>query len=302
REQIKLQVALITPLAHVKGYAAPETKAAVERARLLIKQAEALGEPTEDPLLLFVVLYGFWAANYLAFNGDALRELSSQFLTLAEKQAAGLVVGHRLMAGALLHMGDIVQSRPHYEQAIALYDPAKHRSLAARLGHDARVAALSFRSWAMWMLGYPQAGLSDADQAIQEAREIGQSASLMFAMFIGSFPMIFCGNYAKAKVVIDELAALANEKEALFWRAGGMFARGCLVALTGKASDAVNLINSGVAALQSTGATIFSPLSLSYLAAAQADLAQFDDALRSVGEAMTAIQTTKETWFEAEIN
>jgi predicted ATPase len=31
REEIKLQVALITPLMHVKGYAAPETRAAVER-------------------------------------------------------------------------------------------------------------------------------------------------------------------------------------------------------------------------------------------------------------------------------
>jgi predicted ATPase len=53
REQIKLQVALITPLMHVKGFSAPETKAAVERARLLIEQAEVLGEPPEDPLLLF---------------------------------------------------------------------------------------------------------------------------------------------------------------------------------------------------------------------------------------------------------
>ena len=44
REQIKLQVALITPLMHVKGYAAPEAKAAVEHARLLIEQAQALGE------------------------------------------------------------------------------------------------------------------------------------------------------------------------------------------------------------------------------------------------------------------
>ena len=34
REQITLQVALITPLCHVKGYAAAESKAAVERARL----------------------------------------------------------------------------------------------------------------------------------------------------------------------------------------------------------------------------------------------------------------------------
>ena len=57
REEIKLQVALITPLLHVKGYAAPETKAAVERARQLIEQAEAVGEPPEDPLLLFSVLF-----------------------------------------------------------------------------------------------------------------------------------------------------------------------------------------------------------------------------------------------------
>ena len=88
REQIKIQVALITPLIHVKGYAAPETKAAAERARLLIEQAEALGEPPEDPLLLFSVLYGFWVANYVAFNGDVMRQLAAQFLALAEKQRA----------------------------------------------------------------------------------------------------------------------------------------------------------------------------------------------------------------------
>jgi hypothetical protein len=58
REEIKLQVALITPLNHIKGNAAPETKAAVEKAHLLIEQAEALGEPPEDPLLLFSVLDG----------------------------------------------------------------------------------------------------------------------------------------------------------------------------------------------------------------------------------------------------
>ena len=56
REQIKLQVALITPLMHVKGYAAAEPRVAAEQARSLIEQAEALGEPPEDPLLLFSIL------------------------------------------------------------------------------------------------------------------------------------------------------------------------------------------------------------------------------------------------------
>ena len=43
RDEIKLQAALLAPLLNIKGYPAPETKAAVKRARLLIEQAEALG-------------------------------------------------------------------------------------------------------------------------------------------------------------------------------------------------------------------------------------------------------------------
>jgi predicted ATPase len=151
REQIKLQVALITPLIHIKGYAAAETRAAAEQARLLIKQAEALGEPPEDPLLLFSVLYAFCSANYVAFNGDVCRDLAAQFLALAEKQGATvpLMIGHRLMGMDLMATGDVAEGRGHLDQAIALYDPAEHRPLAARFGTDTAVTVLACRSSAL---------------------------------------------------------------------------------------------------------------------------------------------------------
>ena len=76
REEIKLQVALIPALIHVKGYSAPETRAAEERARRLIEQTEALGEPPEDPLLLYSVLYGVWAAKLFIFDGDIVCSLA----------------------------------------------------------------------------------------------------------------------------------------------------------------------------------------------------------------------------------
>src|SRR5262249_22020920 len=41
---------------------------------------------------------------------------------------------------------------------------------------------------------------------------------------------------------------------------------------------------------------------LSYLATAYAKLGQFDDARRSIGEAITAMETSKEKWCEAEVN
>ena len=63
REQIRLQAALITPLVHVKGWSRAGNQGRYEQARLLIEQAEALGEPPEDPLLLFSVLYGVFIAS-----------------------------------------------------------------------------------------------------------------------------------------------------------------------------------------------------------------------------------------------
>ena len=116
--------ALITPLMHVKGYAAPETKAAVERARLLIEQAEALGETPEDPLLLFSVLYGFCTANYAAFNGDVCRDLAAHsWHSLRSKERPSRLIGHRIMGCVLNDRGDIAEGEGHYDQAIALYDP-----------------------------------------------------------------------------------------------------------------------------------------------------------------------------------
>src|SRR5262249_40960560 len=73
REQIILQVALLNTLMHVKGYGAPETKAAVAQARALIEQAERLGEPSEDPSLTLSALFGQWIVNFISFNGDVAR-------------------------------------------------------------------------------------------------------------------------------------------------------------------------------------------------------------------------------------
>ena len=44
------------------------------------------------------------------------------------------------------------------------------------------------------------------------------------------------------------------------------------------------------------------PTFLSYLARAHAELGQFDEAWRCIDDAVSAVKTTKESWWEAEIN
>jgi predicted ATPase len=226
-----------------------------------------------------------------------------QFLALAEKQRATvpLMIGHRLMGNSLLLTGDIAQGRAHYNQALAYYDPAAHRPLVTRFGQDTGVSVLCYRSFALWVLGYPEAALADADHALKDAREIGHAASLMYALSFTSGTYVHCGNYATANAQLNELVVLANEKAAMMWKATGMLRQGLVLALTGKASDAVQMLTAALTGRQSTGATQATPLYLSHLAWAYAELGQFDDAWRCVGEAITAVETTKERWHEAEV-
>ena len=304
REQIRLQAALITPLVHIKGYSAPETKAAIEQARLLLEQAEALREPPEDPLLLFSVLYGVYIANVMAFNGDVSRDIGAHTLELAEKQSASFprVLGHNFLGGALMILGDIAEARTHCDQAIALYDPAAHRPLAARFGEDQIVATLVLRSRVLWLLGYPDAALRDADDALKNARETGQAASLMFVLGWTAIPLNLCRDYSRATALAQEQCALAEEKDATPWSVNGSLNQGALFALTGNASNAVQLITPGITALRPTGVTIGMPWWLLHLAIAHSNLGQLDEAWRYIGETMSTTDATKERWTEAEIN
>jgi hypothetical protein len=92
-------------------------------------------------------------------------------LAFAEKQQAiiPLMTGHRIVAMSLMYTGALAQSRAHYDKAIGLYDPVKHRPLVARFNQDARVATLCHRSMALWLLGYLDAALADANQSLSEA-------------------------------------------------------------------------------------------------------------------------------------
>jgi predicted ATPase len=86
------------------------------------------------------------------------------------------------------------------------------------------------------------------------------------------------------------------------WKAAGMMRRGSVLALTGRASDAIEMLISGITAYRTTGGTNLVPLVLPQLARAHAELGQLEEAWRCIGEAMTAAETTKQTLWEAEIH
>jgi tetratricopeptide (TPR) repeat protein len=196
-------------------------------------------------------------------------------------------------ANALTLTGDVLDGKEHYDRAVAIYDPAEHRPLTTRSGRDIGVSLLVSRSGCAWLLGYPAAARSDAERAVKKAREVGHDTTILEALWRAGYHHILCGDYAAANAALDELIGLADERGTPYWKAIGTAVRGWLFALTGKASDAVRAITSGIASLRSTGATLYEPQQLQYLAMAHAERGQLNDAWCCIDDAIDKIEKSK---------
>jgi predicted ATPase len=137
--ELDIHVTLVSALMAGKGYADPETVAALERANRLVTETAAVGTP-----LHFSVLYGLWVSNFAGGAIAAALEHASNFLSSAQSQPSSgpLLVGHLTLAISLIFSGDYRAGLPHFETAASLYRPDEHRDSAFSYGQDIGSAPL----------------------------------------------------------------------------------------------------------------------------------------------------------------
>src|SRR5262249_1134870 len=136
REQ-KLQLEQGQALIADQGYAASATLLAFDRA---LELAEKIG----DVSLQLPALWGRWAGYHITGRGSA--ELANRFAPLAEMQpeSGPRLVGYRMLALELFFEGRFKDALRQSEKALETYDPALHRDLFRRFGHDPRTAAANY--------------------------------------------------------------------------------------------------------------------------------------------------------------
>ena len=109
-----------------------------------------------------------------------------------------------------MFVGNILASRAHYDQAIALYDPSKDHN-RTKWGGVQWVGSMSLRALALWLLGYPVAAQSDAAQALSIARDVRNAAAVRVALLCKTRTHLFCGHISAARAEADEFVVLAHE-------------------------------------------------------------------------------------------
>jgi hypothetical protein len=110
-------------------------------------------------------------------------------------------------------LGEPREGRLHLEQALALYDPARHGDMAIFHPFDPRVASCIFLGLALLALGYPAQALQRSGEAIQAGRELRHRYSLAMALFFSSVLHQLLGHRQRVLDLADELISLASEQD-----------------------------------------------------------------------------------------
>jgi tetratricopeptide (TPR) repeat protein len=213
---VEMLIALGTSLRFTKGQAAPEVGQTYTYARQLC-------QPHEDPQRLSKVLYGLWNYYEVRAEFQTALTLGEQLLTLAHQaqDSAMLPSAHRALGTTLFWLGAATSAHTHYVQGIALYDAQQHYSSVFLHGQDYGVTCRIYAAWTLWVLGYPDQGLTRSQEALALAQQVAHPFSLQIALSVAA---MFYQSRREVQAVHEHAEAatrLATDQGFPVWRAQG---------------------------------------------------------------------------------
>ncbi len=169
---------LITPsLMSTRGWRDEELKATIDRSQAL---SEELGDSQFTGTTLWAMMLFFHMGGR---DGARARELAVRLLAHARQvdDQSELVMALAAVGHSRWIAGDYAVAAEHFDQVLALYDPAVHGGHAYVYGHDSKIWAGISYAEALWFMGQPDRSLALAQDIIAWGRQLNHAPSLAIA-------------------------------------------------------------------------------------------------------------------------
>jgi class 3 adenylate cyclase/predicted ATPase len=296
KRHISLQVSYGNAMFAARGFAAPETTAAFERAREL-----AGGEA--DSAERHSINFGLWAGSYVRGELGAMRELSEAFLRdcASRPYSPEAGVAQRILGVTKSFAGEFNEARVHLEKALTIFESEQDDDLAFRFGIDAGVAAMIHAAMVYWPLGEVDLARRSADAMAARLARIGHVATAAYAHTYSAMFEFSRQDRNRAALGASALLNLAQDHEMPQWNAFAKFLRGWTKWQAGDASAGILAMHQAIALLNDQRIALFSPLIKSELAEAETEAGQYAAALATLDQALAESDRSGQRRYDAEI-
>lgn len=295
--ELDLQIALVTPLIALKGYSAPETKAASERAIALCRQTGQVSR-------IFQALYGQWVYNLVVGQIPRSAELAAEYLELANAQPeiAPRLVGHRLVGTSSTLAGSTTAAIEHLDKARALFDPERDAESAFTYGQDFGAAIASIRTMALSAAGFPEQARTSGQEAVSRARTVGHVNTQCYAMCFCAIGAFVSGDRPTFEQNTVQLQSLADEHGLPVWQASGLPLQGAILGWQGRPEDGLAKAEQGIELMENLQFRIVHAVYSLIRAGLLNELGREENALAAVADGLEFTSVTHEHWGDAELH
>jgi DNA-binding winged helix-turn-helix (wHTH) protein/predicted ATPase len=291
-DEVALQTTLGVALMSMEGFAAPEVEQVYGRA---LELTRGMGSSPQ----LFPVLGGLWLFNTIRAQLSTAQELAERILSMAADTGNPVLMAqaHQTLGITLMDQGNLVRSLHHFEEAIRLYDPSRHRAHALQYAFDPGVASRASAARVLVPLGRPDSALALVKEAIALAREIAHPPSLGFALTFAAIVHYLRGEPEETEKHATETIALSREHgmaQSLGW---GMFWQGW----ARQDDEGIAQMRQAIESYRFIGSRISAPQFSGLLAEALARQGKTEEAVRLLDEAIRECEETGEGYCETEL-
>ncbi|HEX5747835.1 MAG TPA: protein kinase [Archangium sp.] len=300
-DELRILLALGTPLYQLRGYGSPEVERTYARVWELL---ERLGDALPPPHLSFAGLFS-WHFTRAEFS--RCHELGERLMRLGELHSNPelLLEGYRSMIYDFLIWGRVRTSMEYGERAVACAAQVKHEpgSAAEELQFAApRIAALAYAAVPCSLLGLPERARGYSARALEQAEQLGHPHTLAYALTYAAVASEIRREPASALAWAERAISLSSERSYELWRVWSSSVRGWALAELGQPREGLELLQKELERWWAFGVLLGRSYTLRLLAEVHLKLGQTGWGLQRVHSALEVIKQTGEHVYEAEIH
>jgi class 3 adenylate cyclase len=263
--ELALQVVRANALTQTRGFAEPETVAALTEAKRFIDA----GVGTD--LQRFSVLHGLCAAAWYAGQMEPALVLAGQIVEVADRQddTTCKLVGYRDLGTMQFWTGQNREALKSLQQAERYSDPSRQKMLSYLFGYDPSLAVKCYKIWALLFLGLHDQAAPLREQVWAELRGHGHAPTVAICTFMTAvFPELLLGDFEASERHSAELVAHCIEKKVEQFRLYGIVTQTCARAERSPTPEHIAALHAARDAQHRSGAHVIDTMILSCLAEA----------------------------------
>lgn len=249
-------------------------------------------------------LWGLWVVCVTGGKHRSGLSLAKQFAVLASRTTdpVALFVSERLIGTSLHFLGEQRGARHHFNLMLGRPLSGSIRTQIVRFQFDQSVAGRAFLSRILWLQGFPDQAMHEAEGGAADAQALGHSLSLCYALGQAACPIaLLTGDMTAAQRSVSTLLEHSVQHELPLWQSMGRCFSGILKFRSGDRRAGLLLLGEAVDELREAGFVLYHTAALCEYAGALGSFGEIARARAAINEALAQSRRNDELWCMPEL-